>query len=107
MDEHIMVLSTVPSREEGLRIAEHLIDNRLAACVSLTSPILSLYRWKGKVNRDEEFILFIKTRGSLYKKLEGEIVKLHPYDTPEVISIPIQEGWEKYLQWLQEETEEG
>ncbi|MBF0274927.1 MAG: divalent-cation tolerance protein CutA [Nitrospinae bacterium] len=93
-------MSTVSSREEGEKIASYLVENKLVACVNITSPIASLYCWEGKVCKEEELMLFMKTRTSLHKVVEESIKELHSYDVPEVISIPITEGSHDYLQWV-------
>jgi periplasmic divalent cation tolerance protein len=106
MTEELVVLVTVPSREEGERIAEILVGERLAACVNIVGPISSVYRWLGQVQRDDEHLLVIKTRAERYAALEARVLATHPYDVPEVIALRIEAGSEAYLTWLREETEE-
>ncbi len=100
----IVVLVTVGSRDEGERIAQALVADRLAACVNLVGPVGSIYRWQGKVERAEEILLIIKTRAALFAELEGRIRALHSYETPEIIALPIAAGAAKYLDWLCDET---
>lgn len=100
----LVVLVTVPSREEGERIAESVVGERLAACVNVVGPIRSIYRWQGAVCREEEHLLLMKTSGERYAALETRILALHPYETPEVIALPVESGSEGYLRWVRDET---
>ncbi len=100
MTDFIVVLVTVASAEEGQRIAEALVGERLAACVNVVGPIRSIYAWKGAVQRDEERLLIIKTRAALFDELESRVRALHSYETPEVIALPISAGSQPYLDWL-------
>ncbi len=102
--EFILVLTTVPSMEKGEEIARKLVEERVSACVTVVSSEASFYWWEGKIEKEKEFFLFIKTKRSLYKKLEELILSLHPYTVPEIIALPIFEGFEKYLNWLKKET---
>lgn len=107
MNHEIQVLTTAPSREIALRIAEALVELRLAACVQVSGPIDSVYRWKGKTEQASEWRCEAKTRQELYRKVEEEIRRLHPYEVPEIIALPIVAGSPDYLQWLTEETAPG
>lgn len=95
-----VVLVTVPTREEGERLAEALVGEQLAACVNIVGPIRSIYRWQGAVQRDDEHLLVMKTSVDRYAALEARIIALHSYDTPEVLALPVQQGAEKYLAWV-------
>ena len=103
-DTYLVVLVTVPSREVGREVANKLVDKRLAACVNLVPGVVSIYRWQGKLEEDDELLLVIKTRASHFKRLAAEIKKMHPYDLPEVIGLPIVQGSQEYLTWLGGET---
>ncbi len=105
MDEYIMVLTTTDSKEVAEGIAERLVEKKLAACVQIIGPIKSVYRWKKKVEKAEEWLCFIKTRASLFSELERVIKQIHPYEVPEIIALPIVNGSSDYLDWLQRETE--
>lgn len=94
-----VVLTTVGSREEGDRIATALITEGLAACVNLL-PIQSLYRWQGKICKDEEIQLIIKTDLNRFDALQSRLMELHSYDLPELIALPIIQGSEAYLHWM-------
>jgi len=100
----IAVLVTVGSRDEGARIADALVSEELAACVTLVGPIQSVYRWQGAVQRDEELLLIVKTRAALFEPLAARVRELHSYETPEVIALPITAGSQAYLDWLRGAT---
>lgn len=101
------VLITCPDREVAERIARALLEERLAACVNITGPLLSLFWWEGRIDRAEEFLLLVKTRTSLLERLIARVRELHPYEVPEVVALPIIGGSEDYLAWLGEETRSG
>ncbi len=100
MTDKIVILVTTGGLREGKRIAQHLVESRLAACVNISPPIQSFYRWQGKVTADREYLLLIKTSRGLFDAVRTAILKMHSYATPEVISLPIVEGSPDYLQWL-------
>ncbi|MGA2463129.1 MAG: divalent-cation tolerance protein CutA [Thermodesulfobacteriota bacterium] len=104
MPECIVVFVTCGSEEEALKIAHSLVEERLAACVNLVSPVRSIYRWEGKIWDEKEWILFIKTQKERFEELEKKVKSLHSYSVPEIIGLPIVEGSSSYLQWLLEET---
>ncbi|KAJ7564330.1 hypothetical protein O6H91_02G013200 [Diphasiastrum complanatum] len=100
----IVVYVTVPNKETGKRLATSIITNKLAACVNQIPGVESTYWWEGKVETDAELLLFIKTRQSLLEALTEHIKANHPYEVPEVVSLPITGGYEKYLKWLNDNT---
>lgn len=101
MTEKIVVLVTCGSVEEGKHIGRALVEARLAACVNvLQAPMESIYRWKGKVDSATEFLLLIKTSRVRFAALEEAIKRLHSYDIPEIIALPIEKGSRDYLAWL-------
>ncbi len=99
-----MVFVTVPSYDKGREIAKFLLEKKLCACVNVISKVSSFYWWEGKIEEDEEALLIIKTREELFEKLKEAVLDVHPYDVPEIISIPIQKGYKKYLDWIEKET---
>jgi periplasmic divalent cation tolerance protein len=103
--DKIVVFVTAPNRTEAKKIARRLVGRRLAACVNITEPVQSIYRWKGKVEEQKEFLLIIKTTRDLFKKLESEILKNHSYTTPEIICLPIIDGTPNYLAWIAKSVE--
>jgi periplasmic divalent cation tolerance protein len=100
MKSYIQVFTTTETKEEAEKIAQYLVEQKLAACVQITGPIASTYRWKGKVENAQEWLCVIKTREDLYDKVEKSIKKLHSYETPEIIAVPILKGSSEYLSWL-------
>ena len=102
---YVVVLVTCGSRSEARKIARRVVERRLAACVNiLEARVESLYRWKGKVARGREFLLLIKTSRRTLARLRAEIERLHSYDMPEFIALPIVSGSPAYLRWLVEST---
>lgn len=97
-----IVLVTAPNAEEASRIADALVGGRLAACVNILGGVESVYRWEGRVTRDSEVLMIIKTTGDRYAQLEQQVKALHSYTTPEVVAIRIERGAEAYLKWLGE-----
>jgi len=95
-----VVLSTCASTEEAERIARQLVQTRLAACVNVLPAMRSIYRWNGVVEDAEEVLLVIKSSRPLFDELRSEITRLHSYQTPEVIALPVVDGAEPYLNWL-------
>jgi uncharacterized protein involved in tolerance to divalent cations len=103
MSGFIVVYVTVESAEEGKRLASALVEERLAACVNRLGPVQSTYRWKGQVERSEEHLLIIKTSEGLFDRLKKRVQELHSYSVPEVIALPIVDGNEGYLKWLEDQ----
>jgi periplasmic divalent cation tolerance protein len=101
-EEYIQVTTTCDKRDAAERIAQALVEKKLAACVQVIGPITSIYRWQGKIEQAEEWICFIKSTKKIYPELERAITAIHPYDTPEIIAVPITAGSSKYLHWLSE-----
>jgi periplasmic divalent cation tolerance protein len=106
MPEFIVVFVTCGSEEEALKIAHSLVEERVAACVNLVSPVRSIYRWEGKIWDEKEWLLIIKTQKERFEELEKKVKSLHSYSVPEIIGLPITEGSSAYLKWLEEMTEE-
>jgi periplasmic divalent cation tolerance protein len=96
----IMVMLTVGSREEAVRLAEMLVGARLAACVQILPEIESVYHWKGEVRRDPEVLLLAKTTQARFSLLERAVRALHSYETPEIIALPFTDASATYLEWL-------
>jgi len=100
----LLVLTNVPGRDAAERLAETLVEKRLAACVNVLAPCRSFYRWEGRLQRDEEHPVLIKTTRERYAALEAEIRARHPYTLPEIIAMPIERGLPAYLDWVRTET---
>ena len=105
MDEIWLVYSTAPNKETARQIADALVGERLAACVSMLPGVFSIYRWKGQVETAEEVGLMIKTTKRSFTALSARLVKLHPYETPEVVALPVTDGLPAYMRWVVEETD--
>jgi periplasmic divalent cation tolerance protein len=100
MTDKIVVLSACASPDEAEKVARALVEKKLAACVNILPAIRSIYRWKGAIEDDQETLLLIKSSRALFGELRAEIERLHSYEVPEVIAIPIVDGLERYLGWM-------
>ena len=104
MSEFIIVFVTCGSEDEALKIARALVEEKLAACANMVSPLRSIYRWEGKICDEKEWLLVIKTRQSLFEDLAKRVKAIHSYSVPEIIALPIAEGLPAYLTWISENT---
>jgi periplasmic divalent cation tolerance protein len=100
----LLVLTNLPDRAAAERLAESLIEKRVAACVNILAPCRSVYRWKEQVQHDEEHPMLIKTTSERYPALEAAIRAGHPYELPEIIAVPVGLGLPAYLDWVAAET---
>ncbi len=103
MEGFIQVTTTTEKKEDAERIARSLVETRLAACVQIVGPITSIYRWKGRIETACEWLCLIKSREENYEALEQAIRSRHPYETPEIIAVPVTAGSRDYLDWLRGE----
>ena len=103
--ETLLVFTNLPSREAAEKMARDLVERRLAACVNLLAPCRSVYRWEGKVQVGEEHPLLIKTTQDRYAALEEVMRASHPYETPEIVAVPVVAGLSAYLEWVECETQ--
>ena len=103
MTPYIVIFTTAETAEDAGRIAEHLVERGLAACVQVSGPIKSVYRWKGEVEKADEWLCSVKTAGELYGEAEQAIREVHPYEVPEIVALPIEKGSPDYLLWLGEQ----
>ncbi len=104
MTPFCVVFISTPKGVPARRISQALLKARCAACVNIVPGIVSLYWWKGKMEKAEEALLVVKTRKSLLKKLIRLVKSIHPYSTPEIIALPIVSGFSPYLKWIKRET---
>lgn len=106
MSEHevIMVITNLPDRATAERIADTLVTEDVAACVNVLTECTSIYRWEGKLEHSREVPLLIKTTKAAYPQLEKMLRKLHPYDLPEIVALPVTAGLPEYLTWVAQET---
>ncbi|HEC12999.1 MAG TPA: divalent-cation tolerance protein CutA [Acidiferrobacteraceae bacterium] len=95
-----IVITTAPNQASARKLGDTLVEEGLAACVNVLSGVESIYRWQGKINRDSEHILLIKSSQQKYSQIQQRILDLHPYELPEIIAVPIIEGLPAYLDWL-------
>ncbi len=95
-----LVFCTCPDDDTAARLAQGMVEARLAACVNILPNIRSVYSWKGKLESDDEVLLLIKTRQDRIDDLEQFILSHHPYELPEIVSVSIEQGQQKYLQWI-------
>jgi len=105
MSEAGIVLTTAGSQEEAQKLAHALVDRRLAACVNIVPRIESVYRWQGKVETAQEWLLIIKTQAAAFGRVRDAVKELHSYDLPECVMLEIIEGDKGYLEWLASNTE--
>ena len=103
MKSYIQISTTTATKEQAEKIVQHLVETKLAACMQINGPITSIYRWKGKVENAQEWLCLIKTREDLFDKVEAAIKSQHPYETPEIIAVPIVKGSKEYLNWIDDE----
>jgi periplasmic divalent cation tolerance protein len=103
MTDKIVVLVTCGSAKEARKVASAVVEKRLAACANIvSSPVQSVYHWQGTVESAKEFLLIIKTTQARFVKLQAEVKRLHSYDVPEIIALPIAAGTKEYLTWISE-----
>lgn len=100
--EYVLILSTVGKKEDAHTIANHLVSNRTAACVNIIPNLESVYTWENKLCQENEFLLMIKTTANNEINVYEYLLNVHPYDTPEIISLPIQNGSKAFLNWIRE-----
>jgi periplasmic divalent cation tolerance protein len=107
MSEHevLLVMTNLPDRVTAERIAETLVTQGVAACVNVLAECTSIYHWEGKLNRTSEVPLLIKTTKTAYPRLQDALRKLHPYEVPELIALPVSAGLPEYLNWVVQETQ--
>lgn len=96
----IAVFITAPNREEAARLAEMLVEKRLAGCVQILPEMESVYHWQGKVERQREVLLIAKTAGMKFEELEKQVRALHSYETPEIVALQLSAVSSPYLEWL-------
>jgi len=104
MDEIIIILTNLPDRASALKLAGQLVEQRLAACVNVLAECSSVYRWEGRIKSATEVPVLIKSRAQRYDEVEAAIRRLHPYELPEIVAVPVRRGLEEYLEWVAGET---
>ena len=101
---HILVLTTLPDAESARALARALVEDRLAACVTIGAPVESMYHWRGAIETAREVPVTAKTRGDLFEDVAAAIRSRHPYELPEILAVPIDDGLPDYLAWIDAET---
>lgn len=104
MSKAIQIVTTFPTHAAAETAAVELVDRKLVACVQISGPITSVYRWEGVIEHDEEYTLTLKTRRELFDAVAAAIRELHTFDIPEILAFDVVAGNEAYLKWLAEET---
>lgn len=104
MDDVIVVFTNLPDRAAAQKLAQELVAQKLAACVNVLAECASVYRWQGKVESATEVPVLIKTRAGRYAEVENAIRRLHPYELPEIVAVPVVRGFGEYLEWVANET---
>jgi periplasmic divalent cation tolerance protein len=107
METHLQVVTTTEHKEDAEKIGKMVVEKRLAACAQLVGPIVSTFWWKGVIETAEEWLCYMKTRHTLYDQLEEAIIAVHPYETPEIVAMPIVRGSSDYLKWIETEVKQG
>ncbi|MDR4497416.1 MAG: divalent-cation tolerance protein CutA [Candidatus Scalindua sp.] len=104
MANYMVVFITTSSIDEAKNLGRTLVEEKLVACSNILSPVHSIYQWKGELCEGEEALLVLKTKRELFRQIELRVRELHSYDVPEIIAMPIIEGSEDYLSWVESET---
>jgi len=99
--QHIVVLVTTANKEEAERIVNRLLEDKLIACANILSHVASMFMWAGKIERTEEYLVLMKSRGDLFESIAEAVKELHSYEVPEIIALEIANGSERYLNWLE------
>jgi len=105
MTDKRLVLTTAESQNQARRIADALIERRLAACVNIVSGVQSIYRWKGKAEEADEWLMWIKTTAAAFERVCDTIKELHSYELPECMCLVIEDGSPEYLKWIEESVQ--
>jgi periplasmic divalent cation tolerance protein len=106
MEGYLQVLTAVDSEEKARLLQYTLLEQRTAACVQVAGPVRSAYWWQGEIEEASEWLCLVKTRASAYRRLESLVKQNHPYETPEIIALPIVAANQDYLEWIRTETTE-
>ncbi len=99
---YVFIVTTTSNKEEAVKIVRSLLKERLIACANILGPVSSLFWWQGKIEEENEFLVFMKSRKSLFERISKRVMEIHSYDVPEIILLPIIEGSPPYLDWLRD-----
>lgn len=106
-NKYIVVITTIDSKKKAEELSQKLVENRLVACAQIIGPITSIYWWQDKVEKAKEWVCLMKSKKSLFSDIEKMILSLHPYQVPEIITLPLLEGTRSYLAWLEQELKKN
>ena len=104
MTDALLVFTTLPTADKAAEIAKLLVDEKLVACANLLPAVRSIYRWQGKMHDENEVLVLLKTRAEQLERLKLRLLEVHPYEVPEVLAVPVESGYQPYLEWLTGET---
>ena len=104
MTDAVLVLTTLPNADAASELAKTVVNEKLAACANLFPAVRSVYRWQAKLQDENEVLVLLKTRAEHLERLKLRILELHPYEVPEVLAVPVESGYQPYLEWLAGET---
>jgi periplasmic divalent cation tolerance protein len=104
LTDAMLVFTTLPNADKAYDVARTLVEERLAACGNLVPAVRSIYRWEGKLQDESEVLVLLKTRADNVERLKARILELHPYEVPEVLAVPVESGYQPYLEWLNNQT---
>ena len=105
--EFVLILVTTANNSEAEQISQTLVEKKLIACCNIVSPVSSIFQWKGKIHKETESLMILKSVRTNFEQIVQEVKKLHSYETPEIIALPIMAGSEDYLNWVKAETNCG
>ena len=97
---YIIVMVTTASKEEAETIVQRLLEAKLIACANIIGPVQSRFRWSGKIDKAEEYLILMKSRKDLFEKLSETVKALHSYEVPEILAVPVVDGSKAYMDWL-------
>ena len=104
MTDALLVFTTLPTADKAAEIAKLLVDEKLVACANLLPAVRSIYRWQGKMHDENEVLVLLKTRAEQLERLKLRLLEVHPYEVPEVLAVPVESGYQPYLDWIAGET---
>ena len=104
MTDALLVFTTLPNADKAAEVARALVEERLAACANLLPAVRSIYRWEGKIHDENVVLVLFKTRAETVERLKARILELHPYEVPEILCVPVESGYQAYLDWLSAQT---
>ena len=100
----MLVLTTLPNADAASELSKQVVGEKLAACANVFPALRSIYRWEDKLRDENEVLVLFKTRQEHFERLKARILELHPYEVPEVLAVPVEQGYQAYLDWLERET---